>query len=113
MSIDRQTGDMYQGTHRTLTVAIPIGSSGYDHTDVSAASMAMVAAGAAVLTKTLAAAEITVTTVSTNIVLSCALVPADTSSLAGVYRVEWIATIDGLIDVRATGTITVIETALA
>lgn len=113
MSVDGQTAQMYQGTHRTIRLAIPIGSSGYDHTDVSASSFALIRAGSAVLTKTQAGADISVTSDGTYINFDCALVPADTSALVGVYRFEWVATIDSKTDIRATGNMTVEEAALS
>lgn len=113
MSVDGQMGRMYQGTDRTITVAIPIGSSGLDHTDVSAATIALVSSGTAALTKTIAAAQITATTSGTNILLTCALAPVDTASLSGVYAVECLATIDGVTDIRATGTLTIVEAVTA
>lgn len=107
VTIQRQTGNMAQGTNKTLRLTIPIGSSGYDHTDVSASILSISKGGTAALTKTLAAGDITATSDATNIYLSCPLVPADTSSLAGVYDVEWVATIDGSLDQMASGVLNI------
>ena len=107
MSVDAQSGTIYQNTHHTMKVEIPIGSSGYTHADVSAATMKWSNGASNVISKSLAGATLTATTVGTNIVLTVALVPADTVSLVlGTYDVQWAATIDGIDDVRATGVVT-------
>lgn len=111
MTIANEAREFSQGTNQTVTLTIPIGSSGYDHTDVDTATLMLARYGAAVLTKTLAAAEITAATVGTDIVLTCNLVPADTSSLSGVFAVEWAVTIDGSIDQRAVSSWTITERA--